>query len=143
MNSSCNQYTFEEENYPFLSSENEKNESNLYLRSNLVRFIAFIQLPINQKRATFRSNANQNAFQTVGKMACRERKTRKEGRGRCSLAIRNRLIPLGCCRSQWRGARDRKKGVKDRPSRKLVREEALIISPSATVTKVKRRMCRH
>lgn len=35
------------------------------------------------------------------------KRARREG---CSVAIRNRLIPLGPCRSQWRGARDRKKG---------------------------------
>ena len=132
---------FEEENYYYLfvSNENLKETSQIftYVHSNPFHSILDSRtvLTINQKRATFRSNANRNAFETVGKVA--QRNTWKEGR-----YVRNRLIPLGRCRSQWRGARDRKKGVKDGPSRKPVHTYtwgglALVISLSATVTKVK------
>ena len=112
-------YTFEEDNYyyPFVSNENMKETSQIhtYIHSNPFHSILDSRtvLTINQKRTTFRSNANRNAFETVGKVA--QRNTWKEGR-----YVRNRLIPLGRCRSQWRGARDRKKGVKDGPSRKPV-----------------------
>lgn len=68
---------FEEENYYYLfvSNENLKETSQIftYIHSNLFHsiFDSRILLTINQKRATFRSNANRNAFETVGKVAQR------------------------------------------------------------------------
>lgn len=79
MNSSCNQYTFEEENYPFLSSENEKNESNLYLRSNLVRFIAFNSYQLIKREPPFAATRIKTRFKRLEKWhAERGRREKRE-----------------------------------------------------------------